>query len=257
MKDQLGRTLGFLSLPKRVVCLVPSITELLVDLGLEKGIIGVTKFCVRPQHIKANSTVVGGTKVVHFDKIKTLQPDIIICNKEENTQDIVESLMPVAPVFISDINTLEQCYDLISRFGVLFEVSKNSEKLKDIIKSQRKAFQHFLKEKPRLKIAYFIWKNPWMVVGSSTFIGEMIREAGFDNAFEDFERYPEIKLNNVNFQKADLIFLSSEPYPFKEEHINGLTSKFSDHQIKIVDGELFSWYGSRLQYAFEYFKTLH
>jgi ABC-type Fe3+-hydroxamate transport system substrate-binding protein len=236
---------------------VPSITELLFDLGLEDRIIGVTKFCVHPQHIRSKSTVVGGTKMVHVDKIKALQPDIIICNKEENTQGIVESLMPVAPVFISDINTLEECYDLISRLGVLFGASKNSEKLIDSIQSQRKEFQHFIKDKPHQKIAYFIWKNPWMVVGSSTFIGEMIKEAGFENAFENIERYPEIKLNNVNLQKADLIFLSSEPYPFNEKDISALNSKFSHHRIRIVDGELFSWYGSRLQNAFEYFKTLH
>ncbi|EDP71670.1 ABC-type Fe3+-siderophore transport system [Flavobacteriales bacterium ALC-1] len=256
-KDQLNRKLQIKYIPKRIISLVPSQTELLVDLGLETSIVGVTKFCIHPKHLLKSKTVVGGTKQVHVDKIKALQPDIILCNKEENTKDIIESLNGVASIHISDIYNLQDCFELIAMYGEIFDIETKASGLIANIKREREAFQLQFQKKRKLKVVYFIWKNPWMVAASDNFIDVMINEAGFVNAFQDEKRYPEIDLTNSKFNEADLIFLSSEPFPFKGDHILELESQFPNKIIKIVDGELFSWYGSRLLKSYAYFKTLH
>jgi len=254
--DQLKRSLELTSFPKRIVSLVPSQTELLVDLGLESLIVGITKFCVHPRYLRKQKSVVGGTKQVNFSKIKVLKPDIILCNKEENTKDIVYELMKIAPVHISDINTIDQCFELMNLYGEIFNVQVKVQQLFQRIEKERDDFRLSF-TKPKLKVAYFIWNNPYMVVGSDTFINEMLSEARFINIFQDEPRYPEIELNHPKLLEADTIFLSNEPYPFKEEHIKEFESLFPKKQILIVDGELFSWYGSRLLKSYSYFSALH
>jgi iron complex transport system substrate-binding protein len=255
--DQLNREIQFKKTPERIVSLVPSQTELLVDLGLEASIVGVTKFCVHPRHLRMSKVVVGGTKQINIEKIKALKPDIILCNKEENTKAIIESLDGIAPIHISDIYNLEDCFELIKMYGELFKVEEKASALIVNIKKEREIFQLQLQNKEKLKVAYFIWKNPWMVAASNTFIDVMITEAGFVNVFEDEKRYPELSIDNSKLKDADLIFLSSEPFPFKENHILELQNQFPNKTIKIVDGELFSWYGSRLQKSYKYFERLH
>ncbi|WP_458629069.1 ABC transporter substrate-binding protein [Winogradskyella sp. PC D3.3] len=255
--DQLNRKILFGRKPKRIVSLVPSQTELLVDLGLEAFILGVTKFCVHPKHLRMSKAVVGGTKKINVEKIKGLRPDIILCNKEENTKEMIEELKAIAPIHISDIYNLEDSFELIKMYGDIFEVEKRASDLIDHIKIEREAFQLQSQSKAKLKVAYFIWKKPWMVAASENFIDIMIKEAGFVNVFESEKRYPEIDLSNPKLKEADLIFLSSEPFPFKEEHVLELKVQFPEKTVKIVDGELFSWYGSRLLKSYSYFQTLH
>ncbi|WP_178987713.1 ABC transporter substrate-binding protein [Winogradskyella schleiferi] len=257
MKDQLNRKFQLEKTPKRIISLVPSQTELLVDLGIEDLIVGVTKFCVHPKHLRLSKKVVGGTKQVNLQKIMDLNPDIILCNKEENTKEMIAELETIVPIHISDIYDLEDCFELIKMYGNIFHKEKRASELISNIRNAREAFQLQIKAKEELKVAYFIWKNPWMVAASINFIDAMISEAGFTNAFKVEERYPEIDLNNSKLKEADLIFLSSEPFPFKSEHILELKSKFPEKTVKIVDGELFSWYGSRLLKSYPYFKTLH
>ncbi len=255
--DQLNRTIQLQKTPKRIVSLVPSQTELLVDLGLEASIVGITKFCIHPKHLRMSKVVVGGTKQINIDKVKVLRPDIILCNKEENTKAIIESLGDVASIHISDIYNLNDSYELIKMYGEIFKVKEKASALIANIQNEREDFQNQLQNRGKLKVAYFIWKNPWMIAASSTFIDIMINEAGFVNVFEDEKRYPEINLNNSKLKEADIVFLSSEPYPFKEKHILELKAHFPETKIQIVDGELFSWYGSRLQKSYSYFEKLH
>ncbi len=254
-KDQLNRTLLFNNPPKRIVSLVPSQTELLVDLGLEKYLVGVTKFCVHPKEIRKKVAIVGGTKKVHFEKIKALQPDIIICNKEENTKEIVEQLSCIAPVWVSDIYTLDDALEMISLLGELFDVSEKGDTLISKISSGKKDFEAFVKTKPPYNVAYLIWKNPYMLAGNQTFINSLLALNHFKNIADNLEsRYPEVSIQDL--KNADKILLSSEPFPFKEKHIQEL-QKATGKEVVLVDGEYFSWYGSRLQKAFSYFKTLH
>ncbi len=254
--DQLKRELLIAEVPKRIISLVPSQTELLVDLGLEDSIVGITKFCVHPKHLRKQKDIVGGTKNIKLKKIQALQPDIILCNKEENSKEIIESLQDIAPIHISDIYSLEDTFELFEMYGELFQVKEKATTLVKEIERQRKMFQDYKKGKPKIKVSYFIWKNPWMVAASNTFINAMLNEAGFINAFKSDTRYPSIDLSHNAIQESEVLLLSSEPFPFKEKHVLELKSKFPNKKVIIVDGELFSWYGSRVLQFYSYFKLL-
>ena len=170
LQDQLNRTIHLKVTPKRIISLVPSQTELLCDLGLEANLIGVTKFCVHPHHIKTIVALVGGTKQIHFDKITALQPDIILCNKEENTKDIVEACESICNVHVSDIYNINNSLELIEQYGAIFNRKKEASVLLDKIKNELSSFEVFIQKKPTLKVVYFIWKNPWMIAGNNTFM---------------------------------------------------------------------------------------
>jgi ABC-type Fe3+-hydroxamate transport system substrate-binding protein len=259
LKDQIGVLHGFTASPKRIVSLVPSQTELLFDLGLEDEIVGVTKFCVHPMHLKSTKTIVGGTKKVKFEKIKALRPDIIIANKEENTKEIVEELRQICSVWVTDIITIEDNFQMIADFGKLFNKRVEAQKWMDKIDYAYRDFQQFMSSREVQKVAYFIWANPYMVAGNNTFINELLKLNKFDNIYANREdRYPEIIVQKMRIQgDPDLILLSSEPFPFSDEHAFEL-GRFTHHAKTIfVDGEMFSWYGSRLLKAFDYFKVLH
>lgn len=258
LPDQLGNEFKFDAVPQRIVSLVPSQTELLYDLGLEEKIVGITKFCVHPYHLKAVKKIIGGTKKVNYEKIKLLEPDLIIANKEENTLEIVEELRKICPVWITNVITLEDNIRMIKDFGKIFKHRTEAQKWIDKIIFAYSDFKDFVAQKPEKKAAYFIWKNPHMVAGSDNFINEMLKINQFKNIYENKGRYPEIELKKMRIEgDPDLIFLSSEPYPFKEEDAFEI-GRFTHHAKTVfVDGEMFSWYGSRILKAFAYFKKLH
>ena len=255
VKDQLNRTLRFDKSPERIISLVPSQTELLVDLGLKSKLVGITKFCVHPQELRKEVAIVGGTKELHYDKIKALKPDIIICNKEENTAEIVEKCSKIAPVWVSDIYTLEDSLEMILALGEIFKVCGKTSEICEKIVSEAYKFSTSIQSRPIKKVAYLIWKNPYMAAGNNTFINALLKLNNFQNILtEENSRYPEIEL--LALKSADLVLLSSEPFPFKESDVAEL-KKALQTEVLLVDGEFFSWYGSRLQNAFTYFKTLH
>lgn len=256
--DQLNRALKLEYIPKCIVSLVPSQTELLYDLGLEASIVGITKFCVHPLHLKKTKKIVGGTKKVHYDKIKALQPDIILCNKEENTKEMVQELEKIAPVHVSDIATIADALELIMLYGVLFSTRTEARAICNKITFQLEQFKTFIKDIPVRKVAYFIWREPWMVAGNGTFIEHLLELNKFRNIYRDKPRYPEVQIKKLRLEgDPELVLLSSEPYPFKEEHAFEI-GRFTHHaKVVFVDGEMFSWYGSRLIKAFDYFKQLH
>jgi len=256
IKDQMHRTVTLPSVPLRIVSLVPSQTELLIDLGLKDSLVGITKFCVHPENLRNEKTIVGGTKQVRFSKIEKLQPDIILCNKEENTKEMVLELEKIAPVWVSDIVTIEDCESMIISFGTLFHQEENAVHLVQALKNELNAFKVFIEGKPRFKTAYLIWKKPYMAAGPNTFIDHLLQLNNLENIFKNCtQRYPEMEAKFL--EEAELILLSSEPYPFKDKHRRALQEKFPESKIIIVDGEYFSWYGSRLIKAFAYFKKLH
>jgi iron complex transport system substrate-binding protein len=257
-KDQLGTLHSFETVPKRIVTLVPSQTELLYDLGLEESIVGITKFCVHPVHFKSTKKLVGGTKKVHYEKIRLLQPDIIIANKEENTKEIVEELSKICPVWVTDIVTIDDNNQMIADFGMLFNKRVEAQKWIDKINYAVADFKSSIKDKPIQKAAYFIWANPYMVAGNNTFINVLMQLNHFENIYKNREeRYPEIIIQKMRIQgDPDLILLSSEPFPFNDEHAFEL-GRYTHHaKVIFVDGEMFSWYGSRLVKAMNYFKKM-
>ncbi len=257
-KDQLHRTFTLESTPQRIISLVPSQTELLYDLGLEDRIVGITKFCVHPYHFKSTKTVVGGTKNIKLDKIKALQPDIILCNKEENTKEIVETLEKICPVHVSDVKTIDESLEMISQYGAMLKCNTEASKINHKIQFHLQDFQEFVKDIPVQKVAYFIWRKPWMVAGQDTFINHLLELCKFENIYASHGRYPEVTIKKIRLEgDPDVVMLSSEPYPFKEEHAFELGRCTHHAKTVFVDGEYFSWYGSRLAKAFAYFKQLH
>jgi iron complex transport system substrate-binding protein len=258
LTDQLNVSHTFEKTPERIISLVPSQTELLYDLGLEENIIGITKFCNHPYHLKSTKAIVGGTKQVKYDKIKGLNPDIIICNKEENTLEIVEELRKICSVWVTNIITIEDNLQMIHDFGQLFNKRTEAQNCIDKTNYAYQDFKNFMVEKTVKKAAYFIWKNPYMVAGSNNFINEMLKLNKFENIYQNKGRYPEVELKKMRLEgDPDIVFLSSEPYPFKDEDAFEI-GRFTHHAKTVfVDGEMFSWYGSRLIKAFQYFKELH
>lgn len=237
---------------------MPSQTELLYDLGLRDEVVGITKFCIHPDEWFKTKTRVGGTKKINVDIIKQLQPDLIIGNKEENEQTFIEELMQRYTVWMSDIYTLKDAYDMITRIGALVGKQKESIHLKLAIESKFNAFKtERLTLNPQAKVAYFIWNKPYMVAGNNTFINEMLSVCGFVNVFDNKSgRYPEISNEELKSANPDVILLSSEPFPFAEKHIKQFKDICPTAKIMIVDGELFSWYGSRLLKTPDYFMKI-
>ena len=258
IQDQLNREIEIPEKPERIVSLVPSQTELLVDMDLKNAISGITKFCVHPIGLRKEKKVVGGTKQVNYDKIRKLKPDLILCNKEENTQEMVGELTKIAPVHVSDVKDLKDSLQLIMQYGEIFQVEEKALSIRKEIEAQWEQFQAFIEKQPRRSAAYLIWKNPWMVAGGDTFIDYLLDLNHFENVFrKEKSRYPEIELSTLKTKNTQLILLSTEPFPFKNKHKEELQAKLPEQKIVIVDGEFFSWYGSRLVKAFTYFKELH
>jgi len=233
----------------KVVSLVPSITEALFDLGLtENEVIGRTKFCIHPEEKVKNVAIIGGTKNINIDKIKALQPDLILANKEENVKEQVEALMQDFKVIVTNVENIEDNYYLLKNLGKIFNKEEKAQsfnlKIYDVLDQ--------VKIDSTIKVAYLIWKNPYMTIGSDTFIHKILTEIGFENIFKDKKRYPEIQVEYL--AEAELVMLSSEPFPFKEKHIEELRKFYPDKKIMIVDGEAFSWYGTHIAKCGDYFK---
>lgn len=251
--DQTGRKITLDTYPQRIISLVPSQTELLAALGLEKETIGITKFCIHPDNWFRSKTKVGGTKQIKMNIIHQLQPDLIIANKEENVKEQVEELEKEYPVWISDVNNLEDAYEMIKQTGKL---TNREEKAIAINKKIKENFSRLKATGAKPKTIYLIWQKPYMTTGGDTFISAMMQLAGFNNIFADKTRYPEITIEQIKNKKPELLFLSSEPFPFKQKHADEMQTYLPGTKIVLVDGELFSWYGSRLQYAPEYFADI-
>lgn len=256
--DQLGNTFEFEQTPKRIVSLVPSQTEFLFSIGLDEEILGITKFCIHPEEKVEHKVNIGGTKNFNIEKILALKPDIIIANKEENEQSQIEELRKHVPVWISDIYNLEDAYDMMNKLGDLFQKVELSTKIVSDIKI---SFNDLLENiKPTSEtVAYFIWRNPTMLAGKNTFIDYMLSLLGFENICSQLEqpnRYPSVKMDVINRIQPDRIMLSSEPFPFNEKHIEELSVIWPHAKVELVDGEMFSWYGSRLLESAKYFKKL-
>jgi ABC-type Fe3+-hydroxamate transport system substrate-binding protein len=233
---------------------VPSQTELLHNLGLKEEVIAITKFCVHPDSWFRTKERIGGTKTVNLAKIKSLNPDLVIANKEENVKEQIEAIQQISPVYISDVNTLEDAIEMIEDLGQLLNRDKEALLLIQTIQSEFNKLT--ITGQQLLKTAYIIWRDPYMLAGGDTFISHMLSYAGFINVFKHKERYPTVTIQQIAGSSCDVLMLSSEPYPFKQDHLNELKVLLPHTKIILVDGEMFSWYGSRLQLAPAYFLKL-
>ena len=250
--DMTGREVEVSLSPQRIVSLVPSQTELLHYLGLQDEVIGITKFCVHPEKWFRDKKRVGGTKSLHLDIIKGLRPDLILAIKEENNQEQIEELAKTFPVWVSDVRTIDDALCMMRNVGVLTGTMNNAIELERVLKA---GYKQLGKNSAPKKVAYFIWRDPWMSVGGDTFISDMIVRMGWENVMGNKFRYPHLSIDDIAALDVDMILLSSEPFPFKEEHIAEIKSALPHAEVKLVDGEMFSWYGSRMLYAVDYLRN--
>ena len=262
--DQLRRKIELSSTPKRIISIVPSQTELLYDMGLNEEVVGITNFCIHPEEWYRTKTRVGGTKKIDLEKIKALKPDLIIGNKEENDQSQIEELMKDYNVWMSDIYTLKDALNMILSLGMVLGKHSEATNIKLQIEADFKhlnlqkilsSFEPSEVERQEQKVAYFIWNDPYMVAGNNTFINEMLKVCGLQNVFIS-DRYPEVTKTQIISAAPEIIFLSSEPFPFKEKNVLEFQKMCPGAKVLVVDGEMFSWYGSRLLKATTYFKQL-
>jgi ABC-type Fe3+-hydroxamate transport system substrate-binding protein len=242
--DQLNRTLILSHFPERIISIVPSQTELLFDLGLGDRVVGITKFCIHPESWYKRKPKVGGTKKLDLDKIRSLKPDLIFANKEENSENEIRTLMNEFPVWVSNIQNLDDACKMTREIALVLNLS---EKGNEIIHSISHEFDLLhRKNYKKIKFAYLIWNDPFMVAGGDTFISYILGMTGMVNVFNDSKRYPERVTKQLIEAKPDVIILSTEPFPFKKKDIKRYRDEFNNIPVVLADGELISWYGSRL-----------
>ncbi len=253
-KDQLNRQILLKDSPQRIISLVPSITYTLSDFQLNDNVVGITRFCKFLPYSKKEKTIIGGTKDIKIDRIKSLKPDIILANKEENTKEIVEQLERIAPVFVSDIKNFEDNLVFLEKIGKIFD----KEILAKYFINKLYSLQNLLNShKKNKKSVYLIWKNPWMTIGGDTYINEMMKLSGFDNLYKDKKRYPVTDIKEMKKLNPELILLSSEPFPFKVKHQRELQEIFPNTEVKLVEGEAFTWFGTYPLKGLKYLSELN
>lgn len=253
--DQMNRTISLGAYPKRIVSLVPSQSELLWDLSLQNELVGITKFCIHPNEMFQSVARIGGTKTLDLEKIRALEPDLIIGNKEENEQKQVEQLMQEFTVWMSDINTCPQALGMIAGIGMLTNRQQAAQALVADVENGFQQLKEAFTNRPT--VLYLIWKGPYMAAGRDTFIDDMLRRIGLQNSAAQLEgRYPQLSNKQILALAPQYVFLSSEPYPFKDKHISELQELLPKSKIVLVDGEMFSWYGSRMKKAPPYLRGL-
>lgn len=230
----------------RIVSLVPSLTELLIDLGLKDRLVGRTRFCIHPKEEVADIPIIGGTKNPRIDKILALNPDYIVANKEENRKEDIQFLQEACPVNVTDIATIEDALLTMQELGQMLGAK---EPARDLVIEISNCLEQPSNER-RLKTAYFIWRDPWMTIGNDTYINDVLAHWGLHNAFGYKKRYPVTSLEELAGHQPELILLSSEPYPFKEKHLPEVQQACPNARVLLVEGEWFSWYGSHMIHAF-------
>jgi ABC-type Fe3+-hydroxamate transport system substrate-binding protein len=244
-EDQTKRLVEFEFPPKRIISLVPSLTELLFDLGLNEEVIGITKFCIRPNHWYREKTRIGGTKTVNLELIEKLQPDLIIANKEENDQQQIEALTARYPVWISDVRDLKAALQMIHAVSAITDRENQGAEMVRSIEDRFKKIEQNANKKTAI---YLIWNSPLMSINHDTFIHDMMERCGLQNmlASRTDSRYPIISDEEMLSLNPDYLMLSSEPFPFQEKHLLEFQTRFPNIKVVLADGENFSWYGSRL-----------
>jgi ABC-type Fe3+-hydroxamate transport system substrate-binding protein len=251
--DQVGHRITLNRKPKRVISLVPSQSELLWDLGLRNELVGISKFCIHPGEMFRSVERVGGTKNLDLDKIRRLKPDLIVGNKEENERAQIETLQKEFNVWMSDIYNFEDAFEMMGKLGIILGREQESKRMEEEIRYSLAGLENTFAGQ---SVAYFIWNKPYMFAANRTFIDHVLKHLGFTNALEGRERYPQLGDEELRDLSPGYCFLSSEPFPFNEKHVRELQTLLPQSKVILVDGEMFSWYGSRLRYLAGYTKTM-
>lgn len=241
----------------RIVSLVPSLTELLCDLGLADSLVGRSGFCIHPREVVKRIPKLGGTKDADIEKIRAAAPTHLVVNIDENRREQVEELARFIPhVVVTHPLRPEDNLDLFRLFGGLFHREKKAAKLADDFRAAREELRRAAEGLPRERVLYLIWKDPWMTVARDTYISAMLAEAGWDTLPEKSEaRYPEVGAVSQELTPLDRVLLASEPYRFTERHLAEAAARFGK-PARLIDGEMVSWYGSRAAAGLRYLARL-
>jgi ABC-type Fe3+-hydroxamate transport system substrate-binding protein len=238
----------------RIVSLVPSITEWLFEIGLADAVVGATKFCIHPKDAVQKVTRIGGTKTPNHAAIEALKPDLIIANKEENTREDVEQLRARFNLHLTEVVSIESAFSMMLDLGGL---TGRMVEATQAVNEIRVAWEHGRGTMNHQRVAYAIWKDPLMLAGSETYIHEVLDWFGWENVVKA-ARYPSLSVDDLIALKPQKFFLSSEPYPFQAKHISAYAQALGDScEVRCVDGECFSWYGSRMRYMPDYVRFIH
>ncbi len=251
--DDLRRDVTFEFPPRRIVCLCPSLTETLFALGLADQVVGRTRYCIHPAQPVQRVAVVGGTKDIDIDRVRALQPDLVIAEKEENPRPAVEALADSLPIFVCDVTDYASALRAITSLGLLTDRTESATAL---VRDIRQAFAG-LRPVATQRVAYLLWRKPYMAAGRGTYVHALLEQCGFENVCRDLpERYPEVTIESLRQLAPAWVMLSSEPFPFDDKHVADLAGQLPATRVIRVDGELFSWYGSRMLAAATYLKLL-
>ena len=234
LHDVLGTSFEFREKPRRVVSLVPSLTETLFAIGAGADVVGITDYCIFPEGLALPR--VGGTKNPRIDAVRELHPDLVHMNLEENIERHARAIREFAPVFVTEPKRVADVITLFRTLGEIHDQRDNAEALANelTVEMQRTPPRTFTFACP-------IWKSPWMWCGGDTYVSDLVATAGGRNVLGDFTRYPALALEDVLALKPDVIFLPDEPYAFTAEDAAALNT----HVIGPFPGHLFTWHGVR------------
>ncbi len=250
--DHLNRRVDYRFPPKRIISLAPAITNTMYALNLENEIVGRTRFCIHPKEKVEKAINIGGTKDLKINRIHELKPDLIIAEKEENTKEMVDTLEQFYPVYVFEVQTVDDAFKMIRDLGTIL----NRHDLATRLVGQITTALTQLPNKNDKRVAYMIWKNPYMVVGENTYIQSMLSTMGLINPFTFYQgRYPEVTLDDLKNANLDYLFLATEPYPFREQHLSEMKQIIPNVQPIIIDGEMF-WYGINMLKSVAYFQHI-
>jgi ABC-type Fe3+-hydroxamate transport system substrate-binding protein len=231
----------------RIVSLVPSITELVCDLGLSSRLVGRTGFCIHPRDAVRDIPKVGGTKTVDHEKIRALRPTHVLLNIDENEKATAETLAAFVPhLIVTHPLTPLDNLPLYRLIGAIFGRPDEAEQLCNRFQAAHDALG--AEPFPRRTALYLIWKDPWMTVSRDTYISRTLALAGIETVPGGAtSRYPEFSLDDPWVAGAELVLLSSEPYMFRARHVTELAAlaPIAGKPVHLIDGEMTSWYGSR------------
>ena len=258
LTDAIGREHSVIDADQspRIVSLVPSITELVCDLGLSSWLVGRTGFCIHPQAVLAGVPKIGGTKDVNIDKIRALAPTHLVVNVDENEKPTVDALARFIPqVIVTHPLAPEDNLNLYRLLGGIFNASDKAEQLCGAFAREYEA-TCLLAQSPPYRVLYCIWKDPWMTVSRDTYIARMLALIGWQQCeIKSDKRYPDFRWDSALVDEVDEILLSTEPYHFTEAHSNALEIQLGK-PVRLVDGERLSWYGSRAIAGLAYLREL-
>ena len=248
--DAVGTRHSAVTATPRIVSLVPSITELLCDLGLASALVGRTGFCIHPRAIVRRIPKVGGTKDVNVARIRELAPTHVVVNVDENEKPVVDELARFVPhVIVTHPLAPEDNPALYRLLGGIFRRERQALAL---CEEFARAYQEAAAAGaalPRQRVLYLIWRKPWMTVSRDTYISRALALVGWDTLPADARvRYPEVELDAELLANVDQVLLSSEPYRFRERDIDAvqkLRPPGARCSVRLIDGEITSWYGSR------------